>query len=254
VPGPKILYHFHIESLLRQQILTGQIEPGERIGAERDLSERFAVSRVTVRTALARLQKDGLLIRRRGKGTFVASRLPAREQLVLTGDLRDLVLDLDQYRVRLLGVDELRIPDTRIAGELRRFFRVDDGGKVHVIRRLRLLDGKPVIYIENFLRPEIARHLSHRELSSVPVQKLLREKAGIRPGRSETYFDSVPSDTVLAEALQTHVFAPLFFIKGYIWLEDGEPFEILHLFMRPEYFTYKVEMDYNRLHKDGGPA
>ncbi len=254
MPHRKIRSHSPIESLLRQQILTGQIEPGERIGCERDLSERFGVSRVTVRTALAHLQKDGLLLRRRGKGTFVASRLPARKQLVLTGDLRDLVLGIDPYEVKLLGMEQQRIPDTRIAGELRRFFRVDGGEKVHVIRRLRLLEGNPVIYIENFIRPEIARHLSHQELASIPVQRLLREKAGIRPGRSETYFDSVPSDTVLAEALGTHVFAPLFFVKGYIWLEDGEPFEILHLFMRPEYFTYKVEMDYNRLHRDGGPA
>ena len=82
----KIPFYFHIESLIRQKILTGQLQSGERLPPERDLAAQFGVSQITVRTALANLEAESLITRMRGKGTFVTQNVPLSKQVIVTGD------------------------------------------------------------------------------------------------------------------------------------------------------------------------
>ncbi|MEV8086357.1 GntR family transcriptional regulator [Streptomyces nigra] len=69
--------HHDIADDLRQQITNGCLQPGERLPSETVLSERYAVSTVTLRQALASLQSEGLLEKMHGKGNFV--RRPSRK-------------------------------------------------------------------------------------------------------------------------------------------------------------------------------
>ena len=67
------LLHKQVENALRQEIESGIWAVGDRIPSEAQLSEKYGVSRVTVRNAISRLVEDGLLVRLQGKGTFVSS-------------------------------------------------------------------------------------------------------------------------------------------------------------------------------------
>ncbi|MFD4672405.1 GntR family transcriptional regulator [Lentzea sp. NPDC058450] len=68
---------------LREQILTGQLGPGERVRAEEELVGEYGVSRNTLRQALAALESEGLIVRRHGIGTFVRE---ARQRICRTTD------------------------------------------------------------------------------------------------------------------------------------------------------------------------
>ena len=71
-PYPKYL---QIADILRHRVLT-QMRPGDRIVSEVELGIQFGVSRETIRQGLAPLEREGLITRTRGRGSFVAKKLP----------------------------------------------------------------------------------------------------------------------------------------------------------------------------------
>ncbi|MEW6443083.1 MAG: GntR family transcriptional regulator [bacterium] len=238
----KIPFYFHIESLLRQKILTGQLAAAQKLPTEKELAAQFDVSPITIRTALANLEAEGLILRRRGKGTFVAMQVPLRKQVIVTGTVQSFVLDSERYKVKALGIEKKKIQETRIARDLEAFFQTGSQGQVCVVRRVRLLDRNPVSFIENFCHPEVAKHLTQKELSEQPLQRILQEKTGLDLGKSESYLESVPADPDVAEVLHSHVFAPMFLLQAYLWFRSGEPFEVVNIFMRPDFFKYKIDV------------
>lgn len=241
----KIPFYFHIESLLRQKILTGQLQAGEKLPPEKNLAAQFGVSQITIRTALAHLESEDLIIRMRGKGTFVTNNVPLSKQVIVTGDVQSFVDDSRKYQVKALGIDERKASETRIPREVEDFFGLEAEDGVNVIRRVRKLDKTPVQFLENFLSPETAKHVTIKALSKQPLQTILKEKMGLEIGRSETYLESIPADPDVAALLHSNVFAPLFLLRSYIWFTSGEPFEIVSIFMRPDFFKYKIDTSRN---------
>lgn len=237
----KIPFYFHIESLIRQKILTGQVKPGERLPPEKDLAAQFGVSQITIRTALANLEAEDLIRRMRGKGTFVTRNVPLSKQVLVTGDVQSFVDDSRKYRVKALGIEKRKVNETRIPREVEDFFGLKGGDGLSVVRRVRMLDKTPVQFLENILAPETAKHVTVKALSERPLQTILKEKIGLEIGRSETYLESVPADPDVAESLHSHVFAPLFLLRAFLWFSSGEPFEIVSIFMRPDFFKYKID-------------
>ena len=68
---PHIPYYFQLSNQIRSQIENGDLKDGEKLPKEVDLARIYNISRVPVRQALGLLEKDGLIVRKRGKGTFV---------------------------------------------------------------------------------------------------------------------------------------------------------------------------------------
>src|SRR5262245_40556380 len=96
-PYPK---HLQITDILRNRLLS-QMQPGDSIEPEVDLGRQFGVSRETIRQALAPLEREGLITRSRGRGSFVAKRLPYRPaKKKLTGLAEDFVQGLEYKLIR----------------------------------------------------------------------------------------------------------------------------------------------------------
>ncbi len=237
-----IPYYYHIESLIRNKILSGQLEPGERLLKEQDLAAQFGVSQITIRTALSHLEAEKLIVRRSGKGTFVAEAVPTRKQTIVTRDLGHFVRDSAKYQPKTLRLENRKVGETRLARDLRRFFGVSNSDLVCVVHRVRLLGKIPVIFVENFLSPEIGKHLTAKDLSQRPLQTILKEKIGLKVGRNDSYLESVPAEHDISEMLEINVFSPLFLLQSHLWFSSGEPFEIVNNYMRPDFFKFKIQV------------
>jgi GntR family transcriptional regulator len=130
--------YLQIEEELRGLIRSGQLAEFSRIPSEWELSRRFQVSRMTARKAVDRLVADGALLRRPGKGTFVARRrIPhgASQQLSFSAAMRELSLPLS---TRVLEVQEIPAPRS-VADAL----EIAGGASVILIRRLRIVAEEP---------------------------------------------------------------------------------------------------------------
>jgi GntR family transcriptional regulator len=235
--------YVRIESLVRNRILNGQLQPGDKLSTEEDLGRQFGVSQITIRNALSNLEREGLIVRSRAKGTFVAENVPVKKKFVITNETYSILKDADRYEVKDVDLKTVKIAETRNARTVREFFNFTNDDLICVVSRTRVWNGVPMYYIENILSPEIAKHLSAKELYETHLLKILKEKIGIDIERGEMYIEAVPADPDVAETLEMQIFEPLILRQFYYWFPKGEPFEIVNSYMRPDYFRYKVDLD-----------
>lgn len=136
--APAALYA-QIISQVTEEIRSGALHPGDRLPPERSLAERFGVSRVTIRRALAELSEAGLVHSKQGLGTFVSPRV--------VGETSNTLMSFSE-----LGRARGLRPTARVLSKERRpatldeaeSFDVAPGTPILALERLRLLDGMPI--------------------------------------------------------------------------------------------------------------
>jgi GntR family transcriptional regulator len=110
--GHFVPYYYQIANLLRRKIEDGEILPGAKLPGEFELAESFGVSRVPVRQALSLLVGDGILIRHRGRGTFVTQNPPIQSYSKLSGAIGDFVATGLKGKLELLGMEHVHAPNS----------------------------------------------------------------------------------------------------------------------------------------------
>ncbi|RAX20772.1 GntR family transcriptional regulator [Actinomyces sp. Z5] len=165
-----------IAETLGALILDGTLTPGTRIEDEVSMARRLQVSRPTTRQALQSLADRGLVSRRRGAGTVVASP-HVRRPMELSSLMADLTAAGYQVSTRLLEYDT-HPADAEEAEHL----EVDPGTQVTRLRRLRSADGEPIALMHNLLPAAIAP--SHQELEQKGLYDLLRSR-GVMPATAK---------------------------------------------------------------------
>lgn len=146
--SPVPLYQ-QVKTALRRAVQSGMWAPGEAIPPERELVERFKVSRITVRQALADLVAEGLLFRQHGRGTFVAARRPepiAETLTDLTGHLEELRLRGLDPEIHVLSLERRLMPPEVV----RALERERDAEGWYLFRLVRV-EGQPLMLTEVFL-------------------------------------------------------------------------------------------------------
>lgn len=173
-----------IAESLRERIQGGPLPPGARLATQRVLAREFGVTLMTLRQSLELLERDGLIIRRHGLGTFVASPSIDYDILRLRTFAGDLTSAGKAVETRFLG-SEFGLPDRRVAQAL----RLRRGEVVFVIDRLRLMDRHPMSYERSFLPESLGREVAKADLSVTPLRKVLAFKLGIEiTGARETVY------------------------------------------------------------------
>ena len=185
--------YYQIAQLIRHQIEAGALKPGDQIPTESELQARFNVSRATVRQAVSGLVYDGLLERRRAKGTIV-SRRKLEETLYGFASFTNQIMKLGLTpETRIL--DFALIPATEALAE---HLKIEPGQRLAAMERLRFVDGEPVCvekwYAPACIVPGINRSYFGERGPEQSTYYMLEERFGIQ------LFKAV--DTVSAVALE----------------------------------------------------
>jgi len=233
---PTPLYH-QMFSLLRDRILNGEIPRGARIPTEFDLAEGFGVSRITAKRALDELAAEGLVERRRGKGTHVIHRSrPKPMHSPLTGLLESLEVLAEHTKVQLLQFRRAVPPEP-----IRALF--DTGPRdvlVHAIR-LRLRGDIPFGYYNSWTRTE---HPDFNEAKLANSSRLkLFQAAGIQIKQVEQVLSAVNADAIAALHLKVEPGTALLALERRSYDGDGNMVDLLSVQYRPDQFTYQMTLD-----------
>jgi GntR family transcriptional regulator len=209
---------------LKNQIGAGELAPGERLGAEREIAERLDVSRATVRAALADLERSGAVRRVRGRagGIFVAERKIERDLTSLAGLPAYLRRQGFQSDARVISTATLEADDS-IAATL----GVPPGALVFEVVRVRLADGDPISLERATLPAEQFPDLLDHSLSG-SLYELLQSQYGLEPGEAEERIEVVAAGTAQARLLGVSPGAPLVAIERTAWSAAGVAFEHSH--------------------------
>jgi GntR family transcriptional regulator len=206
---------------LRSEIAAGELAPGQRLGAEREIAERLGVSRSTVRLALAELERGGAIRRVRGRsgGIFVAERKIERDLTSLAG--------LPAYLRRQGFASDTRVISTATQAaeeETATALGLRLGELVHEVVRVRLADGEPVsLERATFPAARFPGLLDHSLSGS--LYELLQTGYGLEPGEAEERIEIVAAGSAEARLLGMPRGGSLAAIARTAWDADGVPFE-----------------------------
>jgi GntR family transcriptional regulator len=180
---PTPLY-YQVASALKEQILSGRLAPGHLVPPEVQLAAQLGVSRQTMRQAIGLLVRAGLLVRRRGKGTFVA--LPRIEQDLthfasFSAAMRSKGL---REETRLLRWDQVPAGAATAREIAERLELAEPDAQLLRLDRLRLVEGVPFLLETIYLPPAIAGQLLRSnepmaDLATAPVYRLLQQCCGL---------------------------------------------------------------------------
>lgn len=216
--------YFQIALDVRQRIADGEWRPGERIAPELQLVREYAVSRVTVRQALAELVKDDLLERHRGSGTYVRE-----QQHPLVYDL-NLTVGAMATRLRAAGLEnradviEAGVLDSPPSDLRLRLQIQGDGRAVYLVRRVIINDEATAVYRSWFDAARVPGLESARGLDG-SLSAVLAEDYGLVPARGDSALEVVRFTREDAELLGSPHDVPLLVITSTTYLPDGVPLE-----------------------------
>ena len=227
--------HKQAEFYLRRLIEMDKYKNGKMIPNEIELSRQMNISRNTLRQAINKLVHEGLLIRKRGIGTYVAMgkfSSEATNWLSFSQEMRLLGIEVENF--------ELHIYRQRPTNEAKLFFNInDDETKVLRIERLRGKVDFPFVYFASEFNPEIP--LTGNENFNLPLYDILRDEFNIIVKSSREEISAVPAGQFLAEKLDMELGEPVLVRKRLVSDIEGRPVEYNIGWYRGDSFTYKIE-------------
>ncbi len=215
---------------LAEQIATGALQPGQRLGAERDLAVEYGVSRSSLRQALAALESDGAVRRvpGRGGGTFVSSDKVDRDLSRLVG-VPALLRDQGFTAGSKVMSSAVVVADEATAKAL----RLDSGAFVCDIVRIRLADGSPISLEHARFPAERFPGLMEHSLGG-SLYELFEAEYGLHPADAEERIEVVSATEDEGKILGVAAGAPLLSITRTAVDQDGVPFETAHDLFRAD--------------------
>lgn len=252
--GPLPLY-YQLELLIRRRIETGELRPGDVLQSENTLAEELGVSRITVRRAWDRLEEDGLIVRRRGSRTRVASHLPRYTQPdQYSGEFRGLEDELRQQglepRAKILEIIEGGPPE-----HVKAALKLVSDTEIVRIRRVGLLRDVPIWTETRYFPLDVGRALDVQMLSHASALTALAE-TGNAIEQVEMRLEAVTATPRQATLLRIAAGDPLLLHESIAVALGGRPVQVTRVYLRGDYYSLvlharpKGKMD--GLHVTGG--
>lgn len=229
-----------IKALLLQSLDQGEWKPGEAIPSEVDLAARFQVSQGTVRKAIDELAAENLLLRRQGKGTFVATHHEAKVRfrfLRLAPDNPEAPVTSGS---RILDCRRVRSP-----ADIAALLQLRTGDIVVNLRRVLSFENVPTILDDIWLPGTVFKGLSASTLArnKGPLYAFFESVYGVSMVRAEEKIKAVSATSEQAGLLQVDVNAPLLQVERVSFTYGDRPMEVRRGLYVTDRFHYKNSLN-----------
>ncbi|MCQ2495187.1 MAG: GntR family transcriptional regulator [Lachnospiraceae bacterium] len=217
---------------IRSQISSGILNVGDMLPPETELCNRYSVSRITVRKALFELEKQGILERKQGKGTFIS--VPTQK-----AKLNDVNSFHDTCRMNGKKASTKVLQAVTLPASKRDCTNlgIAENGRVVETVRLHFADGVPVIMEENHFSMAYS-YLLESDLSS-SLYGLLRE-CGVEPSQAIHEVSLKPATPSVAKYLKVSEGTRLLYLHEIIYDKKGRPLHTSCQYIRGDIFTFRI--------------
>ena len=231
--------YYQLMTLIKRYIISDVLKQGDLLPSESELCECFNISRTTVRQAFAALEKEGLVNRQRGKGTFVSVpklRRSLNNLYSFSGEMSHLGLVADS---EILSFEIIQ-PTPDLCEYF--VFRPGEDTSLYKIVRRRSANGEPLMMETVFIPVKFCPDLNKEMLQSVSLYKTIGDKAGIKPVRAVETYDATTIDKSQAKLLRCAVGTCAFFVTRVSQEEKGQVFEVAYILVRGDRCRYEIEL------------
>lgn len=224
-------FYFQLAEALEQEIVGGYRKEASRLPSEPDLCDRYGLSRTTVRQALARLERRGLIERRKGQGTFVKRGQPGMWLLQSSeGFFQEEVDRLGRtVTSQILHAERGPLPEWAC-----RALELPRGAEGATLERLRSVDGLVALYVVNHVIGRAADAALSVTNPNESLYRRLHEQAGVVASGGRRTLEAVAAEPWLAELLELAPGAPVAFIESVVWDADMRPFDCYRAWLRTD--------------------
>jgi GntR family transcriptional regulator len=238
--------YYQLETILRKKITAGDYSPEVPLPSEDALAVKYEVSRITVRQALSSLEQDGLVIRQRGKGTFVSENTSALELPRFSGSIEDLILMGKRTETKVIESSWIDPPDI-----IRERLKIKDS-QVLRIEKIRHIEGDPFSHVFNYLPPELGNNLPMDLVKSKPMLMILEDELGVRANEAEQTVEATIADASDASLLDIRVGDPLLKAERTVYDVKGNPVEYVSVVYRADKYAFTMKLKRKRTDKSAG--
>lgn len=241
--GSPIPLYYQIQQQLRDAIMSGSIGPGDPIPPEPTLAADAAVSRFTIRQAIDDLVREGLVVRHRGRGTFVtySAASPAAKPLASFSEAL--------ARQGLIALTPMSFSEGPPTAQARNAFGLRAQDAVVNMARVRGRNGEPAAVEHITIPRSVAPDLQASDVSGASISELLRRKYGIELNRAHETLKVATLDKDAADALDARNGSPSFVLERQTFA--GERLvELREIHIRPDRFFFELAPAPSDLERD----
>lgn len=232
----KVPLYLQLVRLLMEKIEQGLYLEHEKLPSERALCEIYDVSRITVRQALNDLEREGIIYKMHGKGTFVAPKAYNQKLDRLYSFTEEMKRLGKRPTTEILSFTIFPV-DERLAQKMG--LTISD--KVYKLIRLRLADGEPLMYETTYLPCKFFPNLKAQDLQGKPLYEVLQRNYDQEVTRATEQFTATLFREDEAEFLQGSSGQAAMFIKRFAYHRD-QLIEYTNSIARGDKFAYTVEL------------
>jgi len=243
---PSLPIYYQIKNKILDWILSKEYGLGEQIPSETELAKTFNVTRMTVRQAVALLIQEGLLIRKRGAGTFVTSdaKLLGRFSLDFTGVMDELFYQASKSKTKSVKIEKIKTPAI-VKEKLK-----TDAENVVRIARVRMLNGHVFAYTINYLPEHIGLKIDEKSLFEKPLLKIMEIDLDIEFDEAFQTIEASFSDQEVSEKLEIPNGSPILFVERIMYTRKKFPVELVQTSYRGDIYKYVVRLKLDKANKN----
>ncbi len=223
---------------LYKDISSGVFKVGDLIPTEAVLMKRYNTSRTTVRRAIASLVEEGVIVGKRGKGSFV-KRNVAKTNVKLRGSFKDII---DVAKSTLANV--LRFEYVDANPEIAKHLAIKGNQRVLRVDRVRFAEKTPFLYSVNYLPEDIGQFLSKRDIEELPLMELLSKKCGVVLKNAVQNFSATVADDSMSNILKVPIGFPLLEIRRITSSSEDRPVNLFSGYFRADLYSFTATFSF----------
>lgn len=226
-----------IKSTLKAQIHSGILEQGQKLPSERELSGLFSTTRITMKDALIALETEGLIYREERRGWYVSP-----DRVVYNPLSRSHFHQMIHDQDRIAQTQLINVRSEMASGEHAAALEVAGITPVYIIERLRSIDGRAVLFVENVLKVSLFDGILSETLTQ-SLTEIYQHRYGYHTRRSR--FEVLPTSAPahVAKALNLSEGQPVLKICRVNFKQDGELMDCEFEYWRPDAVTIRIDSE-----------
>jgi GntR family transcriptional regulator len=201
----------------------------------------FEVSRITIRQALGDLQKEGLIFKVHGKGSFVSQPKTVQNITSLQGFAEAMSSEGHEIVNRVVSFSFVAA-NAEVAAKL----GLDEGAKVAEIHRMRLLNREPTSYEITFLPEALGKKLRRADLGTRDIFLILENDCGVALGSADLSIEAIAAHPPISRALELKKDAPVLRVERLTYDSERQPIDFEYLYFKSGTFQYRLRVDRKR--------
>jgi GntR family transcriptional regulator len=229
--------HAQIRETIRRRVLDGTYAPHSQMPSESQMMAAFDVSRITIRQALGDLQKEGLIFKVAGKGSFVAKPKAFQNLSRLQGFGEAMGPSGYETFSQVLSLKQVGASE-----QVARRLLVEIEQPVFEIQRLRYLNREPISVDVSYFPLAIGERLAQEDLATRDIFVILENDLGHALTHADVQIEAISADETLARQLRTAEGSPLLRIERLTHAGE-QPIDFEYLYYRGDAFQYRLRID-----------